>query len=243
MRQATLQTTNQNGTSTAQVDANRALLQTAELNLEYATIRAPICGRVGDSLIQVGGLVTKTSATPLTTIVPLDPIWVRFKVSEAEYLNHVGQNGRNAAKTKLSLLLADNSEYGSEGHIQNTVNQVDPKTGTLELQATFPNPQHIAAGAVWPGPLHTERAQRRAAGSAARGAGTAGPADPSTPWSQDNKVVVRERRDRRSHRQSMDHSTGLEARRPGDRRRHHEGAARCSGDALSLTADTTARSK
>src|SRR5258705_10190187 len=68
----------------AAVEANRALLRTAELNLEYATIRAPIGGRVGDSLLQVGGLVTKTSAQPLTTIVPLDPVGVRFQVSETE---------------------------------------------------------------------------------------------------------------------------------------------------------------
>src|SRR6202521_1040070 len=68
----------------ATAEANRAILRTAELNLEYATIRAPISGRVGDSLLQVGGLVTKTSAQPLTTIVPLDPVWVRFQVSEGE---------------------------------------------------------------------------------------------------------------------------------------------------------------
>ena len=68
----------------ATADANRAILRTAELNLEYATIRAPISGRIGDSLLQVGGLVTKTSPQPLTTIVPLDPVWVRFQVSEAE---------------------------------------------------------------------------------------------------------------------------------------------------------------
>src|SRR5258705_1705246 len=68
----------------ATVEANRAILRTAELNLEYATIRVPIGGRVGDSLLQVGGLVTKASSQPLTTIVPLDPIWVRFQISEAE---------------------------------------------------------------------------------------------------------------------------------------------------------------
>src|SRR5947209_9196720 len=62
----------------ATAEANRAILRTAELNLEYATIRAPISGRIGDSLLQVGGLVTKTSPQPLTTIVPLDPVWLRI---------------------------------------------------------------------------------------------------------------------------------------------------------------------
>jgi len=59
----------------ATLEANRAVLRTAELNLEYATIRAPISGRIGESLLQIGGLVTKTSPAPLTTIVPMDPIW------------------------------------------------------------------------------------------------------------------------------------------------------------------------
>src|SRR2546427_1165944 len=64
----------------ATVEANRAILRSAELNLEYATIRAPISGRVGESLLQVGGLVTKTSSQPLTTIGPRDPVRVRFQV-------------------------------------------------------------------------------------------------------------------------------------------------------------------
>src|SRR5882672_4391672 len=62
--------------------ASRAALSDAELNLGYATIRSPIAGRVGDTTIQVGGLATKNSSQALTTVVPLDPISVRFKVSE-----------------------------------------------------------------------------------------------------------------------------------------------------------------
>ena len=78
-----LSTQAQIDTTAAQVESNKAVLRNANLNLEYAVIRAPISGRIGDSFIPVGGLVSKNSATPLTTIVPLDPIWVRFKVSEA----------------------------------------------------------------------------------------------------------------------------------------------------------------
>ena len=128
----------------AQVESNKALLRTAELNLGYATVTAPISGRIGDSLIQVGGLVSKTSTNPLTTIVPLDPIWVRFKISESEYL--VYQSAQDKHKTKrlpLRLVLADGEIYSREGKIQNTLNQVDQKTGTLEIQGTFPNPEHL----------------------------------------------------------------------------------------------------
>jgi membrane fusion protein (multidrug efflux system) len=128
-------------TTQAQVESNRALLRSAELNLEYATIRAPISGRIGDSLIQVGGLVSRNAAQPLTSIVPLDPIWVRFQVSEGEYLEFQKRKDREQARqVPLQLVLADESVHPFEGRLENTVNQVDPKTGTLEMQATFPNP-------------------------------------------------------------------------------------------------------
>ncbi len=132
----------------AQVASNKALLRTAELNLGYATITAPIAGRVGDSLIEVGGLVSKAASQPLTTIVPLDPIWVRFKVSEAEYLEYQKSKDRQSSVTlPIQLVLADESVFPHPGQIRNTVNQVDAKTGTLEIQATFPNPDH----AILPG--------------------------------------------------------------------------------------------
>ncbi len=143
VEQARLSTVNQVAVAAAQVKANQALLSTARLNLEYATITAPIAGRVGDSLIPVGGLVTKNSASPLTTLTPLDPIWVRFKVSEADYLGFIKHSGPDDLRhSSLELLLADNSNYPLTGHFQNASNQVDAKTGTLELQATFPNPKH-----------------------------------------------------------------------------------------------------
>src|SRR5882762_9212243 len=123
----------------ATVEANRAILRSAELNLEYATIRAPISGRVGESLLQVGGLVTRTSAQPLTTIVPLDPVWVRFQVSEAELpLFGPGKRGSLA----IELVLSDGSVPAVQGHIENTLNSVNTKTGTLEVQATFRNQDH-----------------------------------------------------------------------------------------------------
>jgi membrane fusion protein, multidrug efflux system len=141
VEQNRLSTRSQIDTTQAQVEANSALLRTAQLNLEYATIRAPISGRIGDSLVQVGGLVTRTSAQPLTTIVPLDQIWVRFQVSEAEYLQG-RQDRKQMHAQSLQLILADSTVHPYPGRIENTVNQVDPKTGTLEIQATFPNPQH-----------------------------------------------------------------------------------------------------
>ena len=140
--QTRLSTRTQIAAFEGKVEAQRAALRTAELKLQYATIQAPIAGRVGDSLIPVGGLVTPNSPQPLTTIVPLDPIWVRFKMTESEYLAWAGR-GRSVPGNglPLTLLLADKTEFPSKGHIENALNQVDPKTGTLELQASFPNPR------------------------------------------------------------------------------------------------------
>jgi membrane fusion protein (multidrug efflux system) len=144
VEQTGLSTRIQVATSSAQLQANQALLRTAQINLEYATVVAPISGRVGDSAIQPGGLVTKNATYPLTTIVPLDPIWVRFKVSESDYLTFLKDAGSTDLRhSPLELLLADNSVFPSPGHVENSTNQVDIKTGTLELQATFRNPQHV----------------------------------------------------------------------------------------------------
>jgi membrane fusion protein (multidrug efflux system) len=138
--QTRLSTETQISSTAGKVDAQRAVLRTAQLNLDYATIRAPISGLIGDTLVPVGGLVTANAAQPLTTIVPLDPIWVRFKVTESRYLSF--KKNPTLLQSPLSLILADASEFPGKGRIQNTLNQVDPKTGTLELQASFPNPQH-----------------------------------------------------------------------------------------------------
>ncbi|HMD70768.1 MAG TPA: efflux RND transporter periplasmic adaptor subunit [Bryobacteraceae bacterium] len=141
VEQAALSTRTQIASTEGRVESNQGALHTAELNLEYGTIRAPIGGRIGDSLVPVGGLVTPTAAQPLSTIVPLDPIWVRFKVTESEYLAWA-KRGQQAPAGQLTLILADGSEFPSKGRVADTLNQVDPKTGTLELQASFPNPRH-----------------------------------------------------------------------------------------------------
>jgi membrane fusion protein (multidrug efflux system) len=141
VEQARLSTKAQIDTTAAQVESQKANLRSAELNLEYATIQAPISGRIGDSLVPVGGLVTRASAQPLTTIVPLDVIWVRFKLSESEYATYEQKKKQEHKRDiPLQLVLADGQTFPHEGRIQNTVNQVDYKTGTIEVQATFMNP-------------------------------------------------------------------------------------------------------
>ncbi len=151
--QTRLSTQTQIASTQGKVEAQRAALSTANLNLEYSTIRAPITGLIGDTLVPVGGLVNANAQQPLTTIVPLDPIWVRFKVTESQYLAFKKRG--TLSQSALTLVLADNSEFPQRGYITNTLNQVDPKTGTLEMQASFPNPQ----GTLLPGQFGKVRVQ------------------------------------------------------------------------------------
>src|ERR1700722_764977 len=142
--QARLQTSTQIKSTEGKAEALRGTLATAKLNLEYGTIAAPISGVVGDTLVPVGGLANPTATQPLTTIVPLDPIWVRFKVIEEQYLSMFGVRTISVKNTPpITLVLADKSVFPNKGKIENTTNQVDPKTGTLEMQAVFPNPKHV----------------------------------------------------------------------------------------------------
>jgi len=139
--QARLSTRTQIASTQGKVEALRGAVRANELNVEYATIQAPISGLIGDTLVPVGGLVNATSPQPLTTIVPVDPMWVRFKVTESEYLAFKKRG--NLTQSSLTLILADGTQFPSRGRVENTVNEVDSKTGTLELQARFPNPRHF----------------------------------------------------------------------------------------------------
>jgi membrane fusion protein (multidrug efflux system) len=138
VQQTRLTTETQVQSTEGKVQAQRGVLETAKLNVEYGTIHAPIGGLIGDTQVPVGGLVNANSQQPLTTIVPLDPIWLRFKVSEEQSRAFVGKQ----AGPQLQLFLADGSRFPHPGHVTNALNQVDPKTGTLEIQAEFSNPRH-----------------------------------------------------------------------------------------------------
>ena len=158
VKQARLNTDTQVQSAQGRVQQQRGSLSTANLNLQYGTVRSPISGRVGDTLAPVGGLVTANSAQPLTTVVPLDPIWLRFKLSESQYLEY--ERLKHSAKGQgppLELFLADGAKFPHAGRIENALNQVDPRTGTLEVQARFPNPERV----VLPGQFGRVRFETR----------------------------------------------------------------------------------
>ena len=133
------------------VQAAQAALTTAQLNLEWTTVRAPITGRVGRALVTPGNLVQAgaSNATPLTTVVSLDPIYVYFDGDEQTYLKDLGLSpraGGTAAQPNVKRVvymgLADETGYPHEGHIDFVDNALDPVAGTIRARAVFENHDH-----------------------------------------------------------------------------------------------------
>jgi membrane fusion protein (multidrug efflux system) len=144
--QTKLQQRTQIARATAALEFARATQRVAELHLGYTEIKAPVAGRIGASNILVGDLVTRGSPQPLTLISPLDPIQVKVRIGEREYLDYVqtagdaAERGRRAAELAFQLLLADGSTYPHPGRFRSADRAVDPQSGTLEISPDFPNP-------------------------------------------------------------------------------------------------------
>src|SRR5262249_13782633 len=134
--------------SRAQVDAQRASVDNATLNLGYAHIESPIDGLVGTTNVKPGNLVGRGESTLLTTVSQIDPILFRAGISEAEYLRLAREKeerqGRQAqAGGGIQLTLADGTIHPEKGSLDAIERAVDPTTGTLALQARFANPQKL----------------------------------------------------------------------------------------------------
>ncbi len=131
----------------AAVDAARAGVEAAQLNLDWATVRSPIDGIAGIAQAQVGDLIAPT--TLMTTVSQLDPIKVYFPISEQEYLRFAARNpsateGTNPqGRPPLELILADQSVYKQPGKVSAINRQVEVQTGSLQIQAEFPNPDNM----------------------------------------------------------------------------------------------------
>ncbi len=132
------------GVDAANVEAAKAQVKTAELNLDYATIRASRDGVISKALIKPGGLVN-ASTTLLTTLYSIDPIYVNFTISEQRMLDlqkRLG-GGLDAQKGKslpYRLKLVDGSDYKFSGRLNFVDAAVDPKSGTLQVRLSVPNP-------------------------------------------------------------------------------------------------------
>jgi membrane fusion protein, multidrug efflux system len=131
----------------AQVDAAKAGVDKATLDLGYASITSPVDGLVGTTNVKPGNLVGRGESTLLTTVSQIDPILFRAGISEAEYLRIARRREETKAKPSsegaIELILADGTVHPEKGSVDAIERAVDPTTGTLAIQVRFPNPQKL----------------------------------------------------------------------------------------------------
>lgn len=167
----------------AEVLFAEAGVRTAELNLGYATVTAPIHGRIGKALATEGALVGQGDATRLAIIQQLDPVYLDFTQSAGELnaLKRSISEGKvepmSSSKTSAKLILDDGTEYAHPGKVLFSEVSVDPSTGMVSQRAEFPNPDRlllpgmfarvrITLGAREPSLTVPQRAVTRAQGGA-----------------------------------------------------------------------------
>jgi membrane fusion protein, multidrug efflux system len=130
----------------AAVAQNNAALRSAQINVRFTRVPAPITGRIGLSNFTEGALVTQNQTDPLTTITRLDPVYVDIQESAADLLalrRALSQGGAAPTTAQVRLKLPDGSFYGATGTVEFSQVLVDQNTGTVTLRARFPNPQAV----------------------------------------------------------------------------------------------------
>lgn len=126
----------------AEVSAANARVVQAQLDLSYCDISSPMNGIIGFLQVDEGNLVGRGDATLLATVSASDPLLVNFNVSEIEYLKLTDPEtaGQRAGALRFDLLLSDESLHPYQGTFRVLDRTVDPTTGTMKVEATFPNP-------------------------------------------------------------------------------------------------------
>ncbi len=132
----------QHGASTALVESQQALLRNTDLNVEFATIRAPRDGFMSNSQVKPGTLIT-AQQTLLTTLYSSDPMWVYFSISEERLLQLQKAPKRPDQTTPFKIRLADGSDYAMTGRLDFVDAALDQKSGTLQVRVTVANPDRL----------------------------------------------------------------------------------------------------
>ena len=153
----------------ADVASARAAVTTAQINLGYASVTAPISGRIGRALVTEGALVGQGEATQLALVQQIDPMYVNFTQSTTEVLRlrkaieagRLQRSGATAA-TSVQVVLEDGSVYGAPGKLLFSDLTVDATTGQITLRAEVPNP----SGLLLPGTYVRVRLQQAQASEA-----------------------------------------------------------------------------
>ncbi len=131
----------------SQVEASRAAVEKATLDLGYVRITSPINGLAGTTLVKAGSLVGRGESTLLTTVSSIDPIIFRVAITEADYLRIIKRDptrsGKEAKVSGIELTLADGATHSTTGTIGPVERAVNTATGTLGVQLYFPNPDNV----------------------------------------------------------------------------------------------------
>lgn len=129
----------------AQLKASKAQLHSAEIDLSFTRIVAPFTGRISDSKVSIGDLVSPSSGV-LTTLVSLDPMQTSFNISERERLNlgidTLDGSGEGRGNVEVLLTLNNGNDYPLPGQVDFIGNRIDLNTGTIAMRAKFANPEH-----------------------------------------------------------------------------------------------------
>ena len=126
----------------AEVAAARARVTQAQLDLSYCSIYSPISGVIGFLQVDEGNLVGRGDATLLATVSLSNPLLVDFNVSEIEFLklSKPDEASKRSGDLRFELILSDNTTHSSFGTFKVVDRTVDPQTGTMKVEASFPNP-------------------------------------------------------------------------------------------------------
>jgi membrane fusion protein (multidrug efflux system) len=124
----------------AAVQAAQSAVESANINLGYATVRAPIAGRAGKQQVTEGALVGQGTATLLTTVDQIDPMYVNFSMGAGDLDRVRGMQLDRQGPVAVQVLLPDGSRYAHAGEMDFSGDTVDPETGAVSLRATLPNP-------------------------------------------------------------------------------------------------------
>ena len=130
---------------TAQITADEAAIASAQTQLDYTTLRAPISGVTGLRLVDQGNIVNAATQTGIVTIAQIEPISVVFTAPQ-EQLSDI-HDANAAGPVKVSALTTDGKKLLSEGSLAVINNTVDTTSGTIRLKANFDNQDHQ----LWPG--------------------------------------------------------------------------------------------
>lgn len=211
--------TSASGQAQADVAAQSAALRSAQIDLARTTVRAPISGRIGRSLVTTGALATAAQTQPLATIQKLDPVYVDIQQSSAGLLRlreqiMAGRLTRNGG-ARVRLRLETGSIYPQEGTLRFADVTVDPTTGSQTIRALFPNPNGLLLPGMFVRAVMPEGVQssailvpQRAVGRDERGGATVMVVGPG------NKSELRQIKTARTQGDNWIVTSGL---RPGDK--------------------------